>query len=81
MKDADQQLAVEAERLRNDQPFAEAIKTLRKNAIEDLLKVDVIEQPNRARQLQANILAIDALCGEIAAQILRGTPQKKNPVA
>lgn len=80
MTEADIMLAQEAERLRTDQPFALAITALRKEAIEKLLSVDPTDTP-AVMNLQAYIRAIDALCGEIAAQILRGTPQKVKPVA
>lgn len=81
MTEDDKNLANEAERLRTDRPFAEAITIMRREAIEELVRVDVIEHPNRARQLQANIIAIDSLCTEIAAQILRGKPRENKPVA
>lgn len=74
-------LAQEADRLRTDRPFAEAITIMRKEAVEALVNVDVVEDPNKARQLQANIRAIDALCTEIAAMILRGNLRSNKPVA
>lgn len=80
MTEADIRLAQEAGRLRSDQPFAEAIKAMRKDAIEKLVSVDPTDTP-AVMNLQAYVRAIDALCGEIAAQILRGTPQKSSPVA
>lgn len=75
-----QALAVEAERLRTDRPFAQAVIALRKDAVEKLVTVDPTDT-TAVMNLQAYIRAIDALCGEIAAQILRGTPQKAPPVA
>lgn len=73
-------LAVEAERLRTDRPFAQAVIALRREAVEKLVTVDPTDQ-TAVMNLQAYIRAIDAPCGEIAAQILRGTPQKAPPVA
>ena len=78
--EAQTSLAIEAERLRTDRPFAEAILIMRKDAIEKLVSVD----PNDTQavmNLQAYVRAIDGLCTEIASQILRGTPQKSTPVA
>ena len=77
---AQKSLAIEAERLRTDRPFAEAVRALRKDAVEKLIIVDPTDQA-AVMNLQAYVRAIDALCGEIAAQILRGTPQKGPPVA
>lgn len=77
---AQKSLAIEAERLRTDRPFAEAVIAIRREAIERLVTVDPTDQA-AVMNLQAYIRAIDALCGEIAAQILRGTPQKGPPVA
>lgn len=73
-------LAIEAERLRNEKPFAEAVIALRRDAIDKLIQVDPTNTP-AVMNLQAYIRAIDGLTTEIANQILRGTPQKSQPVA
>jgi len=75
-----QNLAIETERLRTDRPFADAVKAIRADAMERFNTVDPSD-PSAVMNLQAYVRAIDALCGEIAAQILRGTPRKGPPVA
>lgn len=62
--------AIAADRLRQDPAFQRAIIAMRKDAVEALIKADA----NDAQAImthQANIKAIDNLCGEIAMTILR----------
>lgn len=79
MTEADQIAAVDAERLRQDTAFQRAVTTIRKSALEALANVDPA-QADEIRTIQAQIRAIDNLCTEIAATIIRGTPQRQNPV-
>lgn len=80
MTDDAKSLALEAERLRTDRPFAEAVITIRKEAIEKMLSVDPADT-QAVMNLQSYVRAIDALATEIGAQIIRGKPQRTNPVA
>lgn len=86
-------LAKESERLRSDQPFAEAVKSIHHDALAQLAKAeqDAIaallvnqntdEPKSRIVQARATISAIEALTTTIAHQILRGTPRETKPVA
>ncbi|HTH11016.1 MAG TPA: hypothetical protein VMA55_15720 [Acidovorax sp.] len=88
-----EKLAKESERLRTDQPFAEAVKTIHAeakaalakaehDAVAALLKHDSTEEPvSRIVQARATIAAIEALTTTIAHQILKGTPRETKPVA
>lgn len=79
MTEADKIAAVDAERLRQDPAFQRAVLTIRKNALEALVKIDPVKV-DEIRNTQAQIRAIDNLCTELADTIIRGTPQTKNPV-
>lgn len=69
-------MALEADRLRTDPVFAEAIKAMRADAVEELANATPTDA-DTIRTLQARIRAVDALCGEIAAMITRGKAQRK----
>lgn len=79
MTEADKVAAVDAERVRQDPAFQKAVLAIRKNALEALASVDPT-QADEIRTLQARVWAIDNLCTELAATIIRGTPQRQNPV-
>jgi len=72
--------AEQAERLRTDPAFQRAVVEIRRQAVEALVKADPVDA-DAIRAQQARINAIDALCGEIANEILRGTPQRQPAVA
>ncbi len=88
-----EKLAKESDRLRNDAPFAEAVKAIHHDAVARLAKaeqdaVDALltkaptdEPVHRIVQARATIEAIEGLTTAIAHQILRGTPREKSPVA
>lgn len=71
--------ALAADRLRQDPAFQRAIIALRKEALEALVSADP-DDAQTIRTHQANIRAIDNLCGEIAMTILRA-PRKSEAVA
>ncbi len=79
MTEADKVAAVDAERVRQDPAFRKAVLAIRKNALEALANVDPV-QADEIRTLQAQVRAIDSLCTELADTIIRGTPQRQNPV-
>lgn len=86
-------LARESDRLRNDQPFAEAVKAIHADATAKLVqaeqdaisaliaKANTDEPVSRIVQAKATIQAIEMLTTTIAHQILRGTPRERKPVA
>lgn len=88
-----EKLAKETERLRNDQPFAEAMTTLfhdAQKAIADaeaaavaaMLAGEGMEAAKSAViQARANKHAIEQFSTVLAHQILRGTPREIKPVA
>lgn len=80
MTDKDRIAAVEANRLREDPAFQAAVLSSRRQTLEALSTVDPsdIEQ---IRTLQARVKAIDLLATELAAAIIRGTPQRETAVA
>lgn len=67
--------AQEAERIRTDPIFQDAVRLARKEAIDAMIAGDASDAPTMLR-LQAKVIAIDALTTEIANMILRGTPRK-----
>lgn len=71
--------AAEAERLRIDPAFQQAVTDLRKQAVERLVAADA-SNTDEIRTIQAEIKAIDGLCGQIAGAILRA-PRKPMAVA
>lgn len=79
MTEADKVAAVDAERVRQDPAFQKAVLAIRKKALETLANVDATKV-DEIRTLQAQIRAIDSLCTELADTIIRGTPQRQNPV-
>lgn len=79
MTEADKVAAVDAERLRQDPSFQRALTAVRKKAVEALVLVDPTNT-DEIRNAQAQIRAIDNLCTELADTIIRGTPQRQNPV-
>lgn len=86
-------LAKESERLRTDQPFAEAVKAVHAeakaaqaqaeaDAVAALLaNQDTSEAVGRIVQAKAVVSAVEALTTQIARQILKGTPREIKPVA
>lgn len=86
-------LAREAERLRTDEPFAEAMKTAYADAttalaaakdslVDAVLKNEPIgPAAHEVRLQQAKIEALSSLTTEIAALIIRGKPRVLKPVA
>lgn len=60
-------LAVECDRLRQDSAFAAAVKTARSDVLEELATA----KPEEIQRLQAEVAAIDRLCGAIASAILK----------
>lgn len=89
----EERLAKESERLRTDQPFAEAVQAIHADAVARLAKAEqdaivalLAKQPteepvSRIVQAKATIEAINGLTTAIAHQILRGTPRERKPVA
>lgn len=89
----DERIAKEADRLRSDEIFANAVKGARNDATAQLAQaeqrlIDAVLKSNPTgdaahdvRRLQARIEAIDALTTEIAHMIIRGTPRVPKPVA
>lgn len=61
-----------ADRLRTDPAFQRAIVQMRKEAVDQLIETPVSDIENNTR-LRAEIKAIDALCGQIAIAIQRGS--------
>lgn len=86
-------LAAEAERLRTDPSFAEAVTELYKASEAELVELnrqladavlagaDTNELRGRIVLHRATIEAINGLTTEIASQILRGKARRINPVA
>ncbi len=72
--------AIAADRLRTDPAFQRAILAMRKSAVERLVSVDP-DDGAAIRTLQANILAIDSLCEQIATAIMRGKERTGPAVA
>ena len=79
MTEADKVAAVDADRLRQDPAFEMAVKEARKKALETLTEVEPTDV-EAIRNAQALVRAIDTLCTELAKTIIRGTPQRQNPV-
>jgi hypothetical protein len=79
MTEADKVAAIDADRVRQDPAFQKAVLAIRKKAMEALILVEPTNT-DEIRTLQARVWAIDNLCTELAATILRGTPQRQNPV-
>lgn len=75
--------AHDAERLRTDPAFQRALIVMRKDAVEALLALDEGTETYLAdnRRLRAEVKAIDALCGQIAVAIQRGTQITRKPAA
>lgn len=71
--------AAEADRLRLDPAFQNAIRDLRAQAIEALVATDATDA-DAIRARQAEIKAIDGFCQELAKAILRA-PRKPMAVA
>ena len=79
MTEQDTRAAAEANRLREDPAFQSAVLGVRKQALEALTNVDPTST-DEIRTLQARVRAIDLLATEIAAAIIRGTPQRSQTV-
>lgn len=73
-------LALAADRLRQEPAFQEAVIALRKDALDALVKVDPTDI-EAVRTHQSMVKAIDGLCGELADMILRANPRKGPTVA
>lgn len=73
-------LALAADRLRQEPAFQQAVLALRKEAIEALVTVDPTDT-EAVRTHQSVVKAIDGLCGQIAGMILRATPTNGPTVA
>lgn len=71
--------AAEADRLRQDPAFQNAIRDLRSKAIEALVQTDATDTA-AVMARQAEIKAIDGLCQELANAMLRA-PRKPMAVA
>lgn len=71
--------AAEANRLREDPAFQAAVLGARKQALEALISVEPTNA-EEIRTLQARVRAIDLLATELAAAIIRGTPQRSQTV-
>lgn len=71
--------AAEADRLRQDPAFQNAIRDLRSRAIEALVVADATDT-DAIRARQADIKAIDGFCQELANAMLRA-PRKPMAVA
>lgn len=80
MTEAEKIAAVDADALRQNPIFQQAVLAARKRAVEALVTTDPTDAPAIMAR-QAEVRAIDSLCGELAAIILRGTPQRQSPVA
>ncbi len=72
--------AEDAERLRTDPAFQRGITELRKQAIDTLINTNAANA-DAMREAQAQVKAIDNLCGHIATAIQRGTQISRKPAA
>jgi hypothetical protein len=72
--------AEDAERLRTDPAFQRALTSMRKDAIDALIATDAADV-NAVREAQAQVRAIDSLCGQIATAIQRGAQIGRKPAA
>jgi hypothetical protein len=72
--------AHDAERLRTDPAFQRALMAMRKEAVETLIATDAASV-DAIREAQAQVKAIDSLCGQIATAIQRGTQITRKPAA
>lgn len=71
--------AAEADRLRQDPAFQEAVLAYRRREIELLIKADATDA-DAIRTHQANIRAVDGICAELALAIA-AAPRKPMAVA
>lgn len=78
MTEDDKIRATNADTLRRDPTFQFAVLEARKAALEDLATIDPTNT-DAIRAAQAKVKAIDQLTTELAAIIIRGTPQRQNP--
>lgn len=75
IEDETKHKAQEADRLRSDPIFQEAVLNARRYAVEAMIQGDASDTAEMLR-LQAKVVAIDALTTEIANMILRGKPRE-----
>lgn len=80
MTEAESIAAVNAEQLRQNPVFQEAVLAARAEALEDLAKVSP-DDPNAIRAIQARVAAIDNLCTALRDIIIRGAAQRKPSTA
>ena len=78
MTEDDKIRAANADTLRRDPTFQSAVLEARKSALEALATVNPTDT-DAVRAAQAKVKAIDQLSTELAAIIIRGTPQRANP--
>jgi len=78
MTEDDKIKAQNADTLRRDPTFQFAILEARKTALEELVQADPTNIA-AIQAAQAKVKAIDQLTTELAAIIIRGTPQRTNP--